>query len=118
MAENRIKIRGLGNIILKGENPEPSKEYLISIKAELRKIEKDITDKDDPFYTFIMEYLNTELVQEIGASKKLEVQKGKTLSQKLRFAIQDLARIQGIDEDNFYQSEMSKLINNYEEKLT
>lgn len=104
-------------MILKGDKPEPGKEYLIAIRAELSEISKDIKEPENPVYTYTMEYLVTESVMEIGSKKTLAVQKGKTPSQKLRFVIQDVARIQGVDEDVFYEQEMSNLINNYVEKL-
>lgn len=112
---SKIRIKGLGNIVLIGEKIEPEKEYLISIRAELRKIEKDITDKDDPIYTYIMEYLNTELVQQVGDSKKLKVEHGKTKSQKLRWAIENEGVYLGLDD--YYNKEMDRLIAERMEKI-
>ena len=107
---NKIKIKGLGNVVLLDQNPVPEKEYLICIKAELRKIEKDISDKDNPVYTFIMEYLATENITEIGTARHLQVQKGKTPSQVLRWILEDEARMKGVDPEEYYKAEMAKII--------
>jgi len=118
MENNYIKIKGLGSIVLKGEKPKPKVEYLISIRAELAEIKKNIQDSENPFYTFIFEYLTTELIQEIGSAQKLEVQKGKSLSQIFRFACRDVARKMGIDTEDYYKERMSEIIKAEEEKLT
>lgn len=118
MSNNRIKISGLGNLVLVGQEViKPEIEYLISIRAELKKIEKNIEDKDEPFYTFVLDYLNTELVQEIGSTHKLKVEHGRTPSQKLRWTIESVGKVNGVDPKEFYNSEMSKLIEEYSNKL-
>jgi len=115
---NKIRLKGLGHIVLVGtEKIEPEKDYLVSLRVALRKIEKDISDLQDPVYTFICEYLNTELVQIIGDSRKIKVEHGKTSSQKLRWVIQAVAELEGKDPEQYYQQEMSKLIENYSSKL-
>ena len=114
MPDNKIKISGLGSMVLTDqEKIEPEKEYLISLRAELKKIEKNIEDKDEPFYTFVMEYLNTELVQRIGDSRKLKIKHGKTDSQNLRWFIESVGRVKGLDPKEFYHSEMLKKIEEY-----
>ncbi len=107
---NYLKIRGLGILFLLGDNPAPEKEYLISIKAELEGIIKDIKDKDNPAYTYLMRYLSTEMISEIGSSKKIKVENGKTKSQKLRWAIETEASQLGLDAKDYYDKEMNKLI--------
>ena len=105
-----IKIKGLSSIVLIGDKPLPEKEYLISIKAELEGITKDIKDKDNPAYTYLMRYLSTEMINEIGSSKKIKVENGKTKSQKLRWAIETEGNQLGLDEKDYYDKEMSKLV--------
>ena len=107
-SNNKIRIKGLGNIVLIGDKIEPEKEYLVSIRVELGAISKDIKDKNDPIYTYICEYINTELVQEIGSSKKLKVVMGRTWSQKVKFALEQLAVKKGIDPEIFYEQEQKK----------
>jgi len=108
MSNNKLKLTGLGSMVLIGEKIDPEKEYLISIRAELKEITKNIEDKDDPFYTFIMVYLNTELVQCIGESRQLKVEHGKTMSQKIRWALEALGEKKGIDKLEYYESEQKK----------
>ena len=86
--DNKIKIRGLGGILIIGDKPEPEKEYLIAIKAELESITKDIKEKDNPIYLYSMRYLSTEMINEVGSSRKIKVINGKTKSQKLPCAIE------------------------------
>ena len=105
-----IKIRGIGGIVLVGDKPLPEKEYIIAIKAELEGIIKDIKEKENPQYTYLMRYLSTEMINEIGSSKKIKVEHGKTKSQKLRWAIEEEARQLGLDEKDYYDKEMDKLI--------
>ncbi len=119
MAIHKIKIYGLGDIVLKGENPEAGKDYLVSIRAEVKKIEKDISDIADPFYLFKMYYKNTENIQEIGTSRKLKVEHGKTWAQKIRWVLESLGTKKGIDPDLYYEQEqkrrLAEILNELEE---
>lgn len=112
-----LKIKGVNSILLTGEKPLPGKEYLISIRAELYGITKDIKDPENPSYTYLLAYLATEGVQEIGTKKMLKVQNGKTPSQKLRFAIEAEAKQLGLDRDEYYEQEMNKLISQRMERI-
>ena len=105
-----IKIKGLGGIVLIGDKPLPEKEYVIAIKAELEGITKDIKEPENPQYTFSMRYLSTEQIMEIGSSKKIKVENGKTWSQKLRWALETEGNQLGLDEKEYYNKEMSKLV--------
>jgi len=61
--DNKLKISGLGSMVLVGqEKIEPEKEYLISIRAELKKIEKDIEDKDEPSDPNLNPFLHLEFI--------------------------------------------------------
>ena len=75
------------------------------------------SDPENPCTIYEMTYLRTEQVIEIGSTKKLKVQNGKTKSQKLRFVIRDLAMTMGEDEDKFYDQQMDKVIKHYQEKI-
>lgn len=108
--DNKIKIKGLGGILMIGDKPGPEIEYLLSIKVELEGIIKDLKEKDNPQYTYLMRYLSTEQIMEIRSKKKIEVQNGKTDSQKLRWAIETEANQIGVDEKDYYHKEMQKLI--------
>ena len=112
-----LKIKGLGRIVLLGEPPENGKDYILSIRIARSGVSKDEKDIENPVETYLMEYLNTEQLQEIGKSTTIKVQKGKTRSQALRFTIEDLARQEGIDEEVFYNQELSKIIEHYRGKL-
>lgn len=114
---NKLKIKGLGSLELPGEVPKLGKDYLLSIVVERSGKHTDEKDKDDPIDIYIMDYNRTEMLMEIGDSKKIEVSQGRTQSQKLRFVIHKLARLKGVDEDDFYKSELSKIINHYSDKL-
>jgi len=114
---NKIKIYELGNIEVIGEVPKPDIDYLISLRVALKKIEKDVSDKENPFYLYKMYYLATEALQEIGTSKKLEVKHGKTDSQNLRWFIESVGRNEGFDPKEYYHNEMLKIINSYAERL-
>ena len=109
MSEDKIKIIGIGGIVLKGGKPEPDKDYLISLRAALSEIRKNVKDTNNPYNVYVMDYINTELVQLIGG-KKIEVQKGKTQSQVQRFLIEDIAVLKGLDKDDYYKQRMSQNI--------
>ncbi len=114
---DRIKIKGLSSLELIGAIPEKEKEYLVSIVAERDATRIDEKDPETPITIYEMSYLRTEAVQEIGSSNKLKISNGKTPSQKLRFVLRDLAALNGKDEDEFYQEEMTKIITHYSDKL-
>lgn len=114
---DKLKIKGLGSLELVGDIPAVGKEYLISIVAERDAVRNDEKDPESPLTIYEMSYLRTESVQEIGTTKKLKVQNGKTKSQKLRFVLRDLALSLGKDEDKYYDEIMDKIIEIYQEKI-
>lgn len=114
--DNKIKIIGLGDILLIGENPDPQKDYLVAITAGIKEIKKNVEDIDNPFYVYVMKYKTTEMVQSVGG-RKLRVEHARTQSQKMRWAIEKVGEKRGIDKDEFYQSETNKIISNYLSEL-
>lgn len=111
-----IKITGTGSILTEGKL-EPDKDYLISIRAALTDIKKNVEDKDDPYYTYIAKYISTESVNEIGSSEKIRVVNGKSPSQRLMWAIKGYLSRVGEDAsyDN-YAREVEKKIEEYDNK--
>jgi hypothetical protein len=113
-----LKIKGLGSIVLVGDAPEQGKDYLISIRAGLSAITENVEDPDEPRQTYILKYINTEQVMEVGASKKLKVQNGKTPSQILRYLILEYLGSVGKEQsEENYKAEMDKIIAHYRSKL-
>ena len=114
-----IRIKGLGSVLLTGDKPLPEKEYLVSLRVELEGIVKDIKDPTEPQYSYLMRYVSTEGVQEIGSKKKIKVENGKTYAQKIRWALEKLAEKKGVDKDEFYESEqkqrLEKIFNEIDE---
>ena len=113
----KIKIRGLGNMELLSGTPEVGKDYLVSIRCSRSGVEDNEEDIENPVRMYVMKYLATEQFQEIGSSKVLKTEKGKTQSQKLRWTIYDLAAKLGVEPEEFYQKEMSKIIEQEKQKL-
>lgn len=112
----RIKLKGVGGIILKGEAPQPDKDYLVAIRCALEATTTS-ADVSEPDTTYIMTYLVTESVQEIGTSNMLKVQKGKTKSQQLRHLICSVGKQNGEDPDEYYDRKMDELIADYDNRL-
>ena len=115
---NKIKIKGLNNLVLlEGCEPKIGKEYLVSIVAERSGIRYNEKDPEDIETIFEMDYIRTAGLQEIGTAKKLKVEQGRTQSQKLRFVIEEIARMKGLNEEEYYKEIMGKIIEAYQEKL-
>ena len=114
---DKLRVKGLGSVILLGEPPELQKEYILSLRIERKKDEIDHTDKENPETTYVCQYLTTEQLIEVGSRKKLETQKGKTQSQVLRWAIYDNASASGADPEEYYKKEMSRYIEEQKAKL-
>ena len=108
MTFNYLKVKGLGSIVLPDERPEPNKDYLLSLIISLSSINKNLEDAENPYYTYICKYISTNELKEIGASKKLKVVMGRTWSQKVKFALGQLAVKKGIDPEIFYEQEQKK----------
>jgi hypothetical protein len=115
---NKIRITGLRNVEILDSDPEEGKEYAITIRAEVEKIEKDIKDPKNPYYIYKMPYLATLLINEVGG-KEIKVQEDISKysdSQIQKFAINDslLKFVQDKEEmDKFYKILMSKNIKIY-----
>ncbi len=112
----KAKLKGLGSLTLVGDVPELGKEYLMSIVVERSAKKTDEKDPEKPEDIYELTYLRTEQCMEIGSTKKLQVQNGKSQSQVLRYLIQGLARQKGLDEDLYYQESMAKIIEKVREK--
>ncbi len=118
MTNNKLKILGLGSLeLLDGCEPELGKEYLLSLVVERSAKKENEEDPDDIITIYEMKYRRTAEIQEIGSSKKLKIQSGRTQSQKLRFVIEDIARANGEDKEEYYKKIMSKIIDHYQDKL-
>lgn len=115
---NKIKITNIKNVEILDSDPEEGKEYAITIRAEVEKIEKDVKDPKNPYYIYKMPYLATLLINEVGG-KELKVQEDISKysdSQIQKFAINDslLKFVQDKEEmDKFYKILMSKNIKIY-----
>ena len=107
---NKLKIRGLGDLVLVGDIPKSDIDYIVSLRACLKKIEKDVQDTENPAYTYILQYQSTENIMEFGAKKKLIVENGRTDSQKLRWSLEKLGEKKGLDPKDYYHQEMNKFI--------
>ncbi len=117
MGTNYIKIKGLSSILTKGGKIEPDKDYLISIRAALTDIKKNVEDRESPYFTYIVKYIATEAVNEIGSSEKIKVVNGKTPSQRLMYAIRGyLSRIGDDPSYDNYAREVEKKIEEYDNK--
>ena len=110
------KVRGLGNIVLTGDTPKPDMDYLISLRVALEKIEKDVQDKENPVYTFIFRYINTEQILELQTGKKIEARKGRSQSQMFHWECEKTARTRGIEPEIYYQDRMNELISQEKSK--
>ena len=106
---NKIRITGLKNVEILDSDPQEGKEYAITIRAEVEKIEKDVKDPNNPYYIYKMPYLATLLINEIGG-KEVKVQEDIskwTPSQIQLFAIDDAVA-------NFYKTnDKEELKNKY-----
>ena len=116
MENQRGKIRGLGQIVLLGDTPKPDMDYLVSLRVGLEKIEKDVQDKENPIYTFIFRYINTEQILELQTGKKIEARKGRSQSQVFRWECEKTAIARGIDPEIYYQDRMNELISQEKSK--
>ena len=109
MKNNKIFITGLRNVEILDSDPEEGKEYAITIRAEVEKIEKDVKDPKNPYYIYKMPYLATLLINEVGG-KEIKVQEDIskwTPSQIQLFAINDAVA-------NFYKTtDKEELENKY-----
>ncbi len=112
-----LKIKGLGSIVLVGDVPIAERDYLVAIRCALSSINNNVEDIENPRQTYILRYINTENVMECGTQKKIEVQKGKTPSQILRWILEDYAFQLGKDKDEFYAEEMKRIADYYRKKL-
>jgi len=100
----KLKLKNLGSIELLGEVPEVGKDYLITLRCSRSGIRIDERDPEDKTEIIEMTYLATENISEIGSSKQIKVQAGKTPGQALRFTAMRVARELGKeDEEAFYK---------------
>ena len=113
----KLRVKGLGNLILKDEIPKLDKDYLLSVRISRSGKYTDEKEPENPVEIYTCEVINVEALQEIGTRKKLKVEKSGSPSQKLRWLIFRIAGEAGVDPEEFYQTELSKIISHYETKL-
>ena len=90
MSDTKAKIRGLGELLL-SETPKPDTDYLITLRVALSKIEKDVEDTENPFYTYVLKYISTEEMTEELTQRKIKAETSKTYSKKIRDVLRLLA---------------------------
>lgn len=107
----KLRVKGLGNLILKDEIPKLDKDYLLSVRISRSGKYTDEKEPENPVEIYTCEVINVEALQEIGTRKKLKVEKSGTWSQKIRFALWQLADKKNIDRDDYYEEEQKKRLN-------
>ena len=116
----KIKLKKLTTIeVLDPIQIDDFKEYLLAlVVSPAGTFQPPKADEKNEEPIQFMEVVVPKMFQEIGTNKTFKVEKGKTPSQKLRFVLRDLAETKGVEKEEYYQAEMSKIINHYKEKLT
>ena len=101
---NKIVLLGVRDLAT-DEKLKPQTDYAISLIAQRISEEKEDQDSDDnQVIKYRLKVDHVELIQEIGTSNEIKFEKGKSPSEKQRFAIiKDLG-------DDEYQAFMSWLL--------
>lgn len=101
---NKIVLLGVRDLATE-ETIKPQTDYAISLIAQRISEESEDQDSDDnPVIKYRLKVDHIELIQEIGTSNEVKFEKGKSPSEKQRFAI---TRQTGDDE---YQPFMAWLL--------
>lgn len=114
---NKIVLLGMRDIAT-DENIEAGKDYLLSLMAQRISEEKMDSNSDDENdgIKYRMKVSHLEQILEVGNSKELKFEKGKSPSQKQRWVIESQL---GVDQYEPFMrwllTKMDYLINKYEE---
>lgn len=118
MSNARIKIKGLGSIVMKnGGQIDKDTDYIVALRVALSEIHSNVEDSSNPFKVFVCKYISTELVKRIGDKQEIKVERAKSKSQVARAIISEIARRKGLSEQEYYDKEMDNFIAEKDKEL-
>lgn len=109
--EYKLRLSGVANL---PQGLTNGKNYDLTItNCECRKIER--IPNDNGTENEIAKLVISELseINIIDGRQIIKAKKKGSLAQKLRFVIMEIARREGLDEEEYYTQEMSKIISTY-----
>lgn len=102
---NKIKITGLGGIpFIDGDEPQENKDYALTIICSLHSIENLAKHGEEtaPKY-YKLKVDRVEQLLEVGDSKPKRIRQGRTESQKIRWLVEQIAKLTDKDEEELYK---------------